>query len=376
MKLATILLGTIPFLLAALLTGAAAGAEPSGQIAFLSGTEQEDLCVCVLDIATGAVTRVGMGGRDGAPVWSPDGAWIAFPSQQPDGMGIRLVRADGSEPRAIAHARLWNRWPRWAPDGKRLMYAADDGEPFQSKIVVYDVESNTETGWGGDQSGLMRPVWITGMKLLSTLKQLESVEYGQSTLDAFMADLEQTGGALAVGMVGEPGALSTEIFLVTVNGAAPLVPKALNRGAYVEWVTEINPKGDRIAVETNDGGDREIFVFSKRGMTDVTNHHTADWNPSWSPDGEWVVFESFRGGRRGIYRVYCETIRVFPVAVSENADNWCPAWSPDGNWIAFVSDRTGDPEIFLCDAAGTETRQLTNRAGLDYAPAWRPKGTP
>jgi Tol biopolymer transport system component len=37
-----------------------------------------------------------------------------------------------------------------------------------------------------------------------------------------------------------------------------------------------------------------------------------------------------------------------------------------------VSNRTGDAEIFVADAKGKQSIQLTDHAGHDYAPAWRP----
>lgn len=349
------------------------GADPTGQIAFLSGTAQADLCVCVLDVATGATTRVGTGVYDGAPVWSPDGAWLAFPSQRGEGVGIRLVRADGSEGRRLPHTHAWNRWPRWSPDGMRLVYCADDGAALGPGLMVYDLGTDTETTWAGGQTGILRPVWAGGIKFLLTLKQIGESAFGESAMAGLVTDFQETGALLGIGLVGEPGAYSTDLFLASKSGAVPLMPAALKRGDYMEWAVESNRKGNMIAFESNDGGDREVFVLSKLGMMDVSNHRAADWNPSWSPDGEWLAFESFRSGRRGIYRVYPETVRVFTVAASSESDNWHPTWSPDGKWLAFVSDRTGDPELHVTGVAAKGCRQLTAHLGPDLAPAWRPE---
>jgi TolB protein len=51
-----------------------------------------------------------------------------------------------------------------------------------------------------------------------------------------------------------------------------------------------------------------------------------------------------------------------------------PAWSPDGNELAFSSARTGRPHIFVMNADGTGTRQVTDAAKGDEQPTWSPDG--
>ena len=142
---------------------------------------------------------------------------------------------------------------------------------------------------------------------------------------------------------------------------------------YEEWNVTPNIKADRIAFESNDGGDREIYIIGKKGLTNITNHRAADWNPVWSPRSRLIAFESFRGGRRGIYRVFPETARVEEVAANAAYDCWAPTWSPDEEQIAYVSDQSGDPEIYICSAGGGNARPLTAHPGIDYAPAWQPR---
>jgi dipeptidyl aminopeptidase/acylaminoacyl peptidase len=62
-----------------------------------------------------------------------------------------------------------------------------------------------------------------------------------------------------------------------------------------------------------------------------------------------------------------------------------PAWSPKGDWIAFTSSRMGfkdevfytdapqpDGEIFVMKYDGTEVEQLTDNQWEDGGPAWQP----
>jgi Tol biopolymer transport system component len=322
----------------------AAFTAPSGQIAFLAATEQEDQRVCVLDLATDTVRPVGAGNRDGAPQWSPDGQWLAYVTGAPtEGTGVRIVRPDGSDERLLPHAETWVYGPpAWSPDGLKLAYTSGSG--LDQRVMVYDLEAGTEEPWGSETQSILQPLWT-----------------GDSQL-------------IAVGTTGVAGALGTDLFWVAKTSSTPARETLASTGDYVEWLPRPNMNGDAIAYESNDGGDREIFVFEKkRGALDVSNHRAADWNPVWSPDGEWVAFESFRDGRRGIYRVNPVQVRVSNVAADPGFDAWAPAWSPDSRWIAFVSNRDGAPRLYATDIEGDEVIPLTKHTLHDFAPAWRPE---
>ena len=51
-----------------------------------------------------------------------------------------------------------------------------------------------------------------------------------------------------------------------------------------------------------------------------------------------------------------------------------PAWSPDGLQIAFASSRDGPSHIFVMQADGSKTRNLTADQQEDSRPAWSPDG--
>lgn len=387
----------MPFLLALSMTAA-----PAGHIAFVEGTHQEDQCVALIDLKTGEIERIGPGQRDGAPRWSPDGQWLAFESQTPGGLGICVLRVDGGDHRMLAHQYSWNHSPRWSPDGTRLAYNADVGQGLAQAVVVYDLESNTETVWGAlpDTSeteadsgeappadkdagplkpfGLLRPVWLPSTELMKAMHpEDERLTADGVDIAALEEEAEASGALMAIGLIGRPGASSTEPFLITPSHMLPLLPLIVDDSLrYAEWSIEPGHRGRRIAFETNDGGFREIFMLDRRGLTDVSNHRAADWNPVWSPDDKWIAFESFRSGRRGVYRLFPDTARVFPVAVAEEYDCWAPAWSPGSDWLAYLSMASGNPQIHLFDIEGSADRTLTDGPGYALAPAWRPKVKP
>jgi Tol biopolymer transport system component len=77
--------------------------------------------------------------------------------------------------------------------------------------------------------------------------------------------------------------------------------------------------------------------------------------PRWSPNGQRVAYWAFakQGGQRDIWTIGLPyehagvVIQAQPVAVTEDAaTDWNPVWSPDGNYLYFASDRSGSMEIW------------------------------
>ena len=65
------------------------------------------------------------GHRDTAPVWSPDGRWVAFLRAEPKGKPqLCVVEGDGGEPVRLTEAPLGVSEAAWSPDSRRLVYVA------------------------------------------------------------------------------------------------------------------------------------------------------------------------------------------------------------------------------------------------------------
>jgi Tol biopolymer transport system component len=345
---------------------------PWGHIAFLRAGDDGSAQVCIYGVVSEEITPIGPGRNDGPPVWSPDGNHLAFETDTVDGgRGIMIATLNG-EATLIEHYFRRNIDPAWAPDGRRIAYSAGD-DPASTSIIVYDTATSREVVWGGDTRGLMQPEWFGGRALDTFIGAATDYGWREGIAGTLLQEAARQGALMASGFVPAPGGIGTDIFVVSQN-AAIAVPSIVlaSPDPYDEWLPATHPREERIAFESNDGGDREIFVLSFRtGTFDLSNHRAADWNPLWTPDLGWVAFESFRSGRRGLYRGNVESVRVEPIAESSEHDNWGISYGPEGGRFVFVSNRDGTPALYIQDGYGATPRRI-DTGGPAGEPAWRP----
>ena len=95
--------------------------------------------------------------------------------------------------------------------------------------------------------------------------------------------------------------------------------------------------------------------------------------PAWSPDGDRIVFTSFRSGNPDLW-CYSFSESSAEKKLSLPGLNSSPAWSPGGEDIALTLSMNGNIDIYLLDTANDETTRLTLRGSIETSASFSPTG--
>jgi Tol biopolymer transport system component len=107
-------------------------------------------------------------------------------------------------------------------------------------------------------------------------------------------------------------------------------------------------------------------------VVQITDDAKLDWRPAWSPDGEWIAFESWRTGNGDIYLMRPDGSELTRLTFSGGEDG-NPTWSPDGRYLVFHSQRTGNYQLFIMEVADPENQWLLDtNSPRALLPVWSP----
>jgi len=162
----------------------------------------------------------------------------------------------------------------------------------------------------------------------------------------------------------------SEIWTMKENGSNP---KLILRPGGTDFSTPSwSPDGKMIVFQDNLKGNSEIYVMRANGskVTRLTNNTIEDLYPSCSPDGKKIAFIR----KLNNYEVFVmnsdgsgQTRLTYNNSLSFINN---PTWSPDGKQIAFESTRDGNYEIYVMNADGSGPINITNNSETDTAADW------
>jgi len=122
-----------------------------------------------------------------------------------------------------------------------------------------------------------------------------------------------------------------------------------------------------------------LYIINSDG-TDLTPLSTVpggDFDPAWSTDGDAIAFTSLRTGQMEIFILKLNDQTV--VQITEGApgvESRQPAWSPDASQIAYTVKRLGVYQVWLMNTDGSDQKQIvrSGTSSSDYLPTWSHDG--
>lgn len=117
----------------------------------------------------------------------------------------------------------------------------------------------------------------------------------------------------------------------------------------------------------------ELRVADYDGHDQITVHRSTAplMSPTWSPDGNQLVFVSFEGGRSSLLLKNLSSGAITKLT-SFPGHNGAPAFSPDGSKLAMSLSKDGNLNIYVMNLTTKSIRQITQSRSNNTEPSWFP----
>jgi serine/threonine-protein kinase len=307
------------------------------------------------------------------PTWSPDGSEVAFLAVEGDRGDVNgrifVVPALGGARRLIAEGLSFFATPVWSPDGRMIAYPAGDS------IVIRDAQG------GASRTLPARPRAGTSSALASSSSAWAIHSLAWSP-DGRRFAFVSGNAAFAFGSTAFGNLGPNSIWTVSLEGEPPT---RITTGAFTYASPVFTPDGRGILYTSNAGGSWDVYHHALDG--DGRPHGdarrlTTGMNAqgiSLSRDGSRLAY-SLLASRSNIFAAPIRPGHATPATsmravTDENQTIETVDVTTDGEWLVFESDRGGRSHLYKMPVTGGDFIQLTDGAGDDFAPKWSPDGS-
>jgi eukaryotic-like serine/threonine-protein kinase len=322
--------------------------SPDGKsMAFVRGKyPTEDQSALLIADSEGGQERI-LASRRAPQFFYPIGNWTG-PSWSPDGELVACAIADVSNGRA----------------GNVFTFRVKDGS--EKRIMPKNFSEVGRVEWLADMNGL---VLVGTEQFLGTFPgQVWYLSYPDGATRRITNDF---GNYRSLSVTSDGSKLVTISFSGLygiwtapegdASRARQIAP--ISRGGGLSWT----PDG-RIVYATSMSGRSDIWIMNADGSArkQLTSSAGQNFGPSVSPDGSHIAFFSTRTGRGDVWLIDIDGGNPRPL--TKGLLTWQPSWSPDGKWVLFVTY----PEwrIWKVPVGGGSPLPVTDR------PAYRPVVSP
>lgn len=123
-------------------------------------------------------------------------------------------------------------------------------------------------------------------------------------------------------------------------------------------------------------GHKEIYIsdFDGHNVEQITFDNSIALLPRWSPDGKFIVYNSYKDGGPMLYLKEMSSGKVSRIS-DRDGMNTGACWTRDGKELFLTLSHGDNPDIYGIDLDGKIIKHYVNNWGDDLSPSLSPDGT-
>lgn len=172
-----------------------------------------------------------------------------------------------------------------------------------------------------------------------------------------------------------------EIYTIDDQGGPGDEVQITDRADMVAYEPSFSPDGQWVVFESHPLDVEEHGIITKYRIDgtalyqDLTNPDEDCRQPNWSPTGDKILYQKFVDGLWDIWIMNDDGTNPNKVT-NGSGDKTDASFSPDGQWIVYSSNEGGleFANLFIISVLGGNAIRITNFQGYDGAPSWSPDG--